>query len=285
MNNNLIRNEHNTNSLKNINKQNVDFAVNVRPSLDGLKNIDNTVVDKPFLNSKMTQSENLNQLNDLSEYEPRPSVNQIQNQINDLKPGIFRANNVKNIINKNISNNNSNNKNNDVKNNKNQNKSLNDTINEGINYLNNAIVNAKNKLIKPKEPPIMNIEIEQKIKVNNTNSNGSETNNNDNGTNNNNNDSNNTNNEKEENNLRRSINDIFVKGRLSKLFIVLVLIIAGFLIYHLIIKKKTPKTKKSVYGKKKNNLLTKVAMNNSKNKFNNTKLKTGKSNNIVLETI
>ena len=31
MNNNLIRNEHNTNSLKNINKQNVDFAVNVRP--------------------------------------------------------------------------------------------------------------------------------------------------------------------------------------------------------------------------------------------------------------
>lgn len=274
MNNNLISNQYNTNSLKNINKQNVDFAVNVRPSLDGLKNIDNTVVDKPFLNSKLMQNGVLKELNNMNNYNSRLSVNQIQSQINDLKPDIFRANNVHNIINKNVNNKKINaNSNDNVKNN-----SINDTINAGIKYLNNAINNAKNKIIKPKEPPLMNIEIEQKINgidndIDVMESNDAIDSNN------------NENDEKEENNLRRSINDIFIKGRLSKLFIVLILIIAGFLIYHLIIKKKKPKTKKSVYGKKKNSLATKVAMNNNKNKLNNTKLKNGKNNNIVIETI
>merc|ERR1711988_1643273 len=102
MNNNILNtNEYNTNSLKNINRQNIEFGVNVIPSLDGLKNKGNTDIDRPFLNSQMNQNGN----NNLSEYNSRFSVNQIQNQINDLSPDVFRANNVSNIINNNNKNN------------------------------------------------------------------------------------------------------------------------------------------------------------------------------------
>ena len=283
MNNNILNtNEYNTNSLKNINRQNIEFGVNVIPSLDGLKNIGNTDIDRPFLNSQMNQNGN----NNLSEYNSRLSVNQIQNQINDLSPDVFRSNNVSNIINNNNKNNVKNVNDEDKKNNL-----LNDTINAGIKYLNKAINNAKNK-IKPVKPPIMTIDIKQEIygididelnEEDNFENKQSKSN---------------TNEEKEENNLRRSINDMFVKSRISKLFMVLVLIVAGFLIYHFIIKKKKIKGKKSVRGKKNNSLATKVAMNNNKGKLNNlkgnklkgnklnlNKLKTGKGNNIILETI
>ena len=283
-NNNLNTNEYNTNSLKNINRQNIEFGVNVIPSLDGLKNIGNTDIDRPFLNSQMNQNGN----NNLSEYNSRLSVNQIQNQINDLSPYVFRANNVSNIINNNNKNNVKNVNDEDKKNNL-----LNDTINAGIKYLNNAINNAKNKIVKPKEKPIMKIKIKQQINGVDINELDNELDNFENKQ-----SKSNTNEEKEENNIRRSINDMFVKSRISKLFMVLVLIIAGFLIYHFIIKKKKITGKKSVRGKKNNSLATKVAMNNNKGKLNNlkgnklkgnklnlNKLKTGKGNNIILETI
>ena len=285
MNNNILNvNEYNTNSLKNINRQNIEFGVNVIPSLDGLKNIGNTDIDRPFLNSKMNQNGN----NNLSEYNSRLSVNQIQSQINELRPDIFRANNVSNIINNNKKNINHDDDNDNKKYNK-----LNDTINAGIKYLNNAINNAKNKIVKPKEKPIMKIKIKQQINGVDINELDNEEDNFENKQ-----SKSNTNEEKEENNIRRSINDMFVKSRISKLFMVLVLIVAGFLIYHFIIKKKKIKGKKSVRGKKNNSLATKVAMNNNKGKLNNlkgnklkgnklnlNKLKTGKGNNIILETI
>lgn len=291
MNNNILNvNEYNTNSLKNINRQNIDFGVNVIPSLDGLKNIGNTDIDRPFLNSQMNQNGGNAQVNSLSEYNSRFSVNQIQNQINDLSPDVFRANNVSNIINNNNKNNVKNVNDEDKKNNL-----LNDTINAGIKYLNKAINNAKNK-IKPAKPPIMTIDIKQEIYGIDIDELNEDENMKENENNNSNNE--NPNENKKQNNLIRSINDLFVKSRISKLFMVIVLIIAGFLIYHFIIKKKKINVKKSVRGKKNNSLASKVAMNNNKGKLNNlkgnklkgnklnvNKLKTGKVNNIVLETI
>ena len=92
----------------------------------------------------------LKELNNMNNFNSRLSVNQIQSQIDDLKPDIFRANNVHNIINKNVNNKKINaNSNDNVKNN-----SINDTINAGIKYLNNAINNAKNKIIKPNSQTI-----------------------------------------------------------------------------------------------------------------------------------
>ena len=96
-------NSQNQNSLQESLSRDINYALQNKPSLDALNNINNTIVDKPFLdqeNLKLDISNNLMGRNDISEL--------VKNQMGNLRNEVLQSNTVSQVIQMNYQNNNGN---------------------------------------------------------------------------------------------------------------------------------------------------------------------------------